>query len=265
MSAPRRSIAVAAFDIGETLIDETRIWSRWADRLSVTRLTFLGVLGAMAAAGRPHRDAFEFFRPGLDIEAEMAAWAAEDPTGLRENFDGDDLYADVPGCFAGLRDAGIAVVIAGNQPPQARAALEALDLGVEHIVISADIGWAKPQPEFFAAVADVAGVEPDRIAYVGDRVDNDVLPARRSGMAAVLVRRGPWGYLQAEWPEAAQADHIVASLDALPALLAAGRDVADGDVGFRPRARHPESASAAPPPKPPPPTPQNAREAGRLP
>jgi len=225
VAAPRRSIAVAAFDVGETLIDETRIWSRWADRLGVTRLSFLGALGAVAAAGGPHHDVFELFRPGIDVEAEIVRWEADDPTGLRENFDSDDLYADVRASFAGLRDAGIGVLIAGNQPPQARAALEAMDLGADAILISDDLGWAKPQPEFFTAVPDAPGVEPERIAYVGDRVDNDVLPARRSGMCAVLVRRGPWGYLQAEWPQAAMADHMVDSLDALPALLAAGPTV----------------------------------------
>ena len=28
-------IKAVVFDVGETLIDETRIWSRWADRLGV--------------------------------------------------------------------------------------------------------------------------------------------------------------------------------------------------------------------------------------
>ena len=210
---------MAAFDIGETLIDETRIWSRWADRLGITRLSFLGALGAMAAAGRPQRDAFELVRPGIDLDAELARWAADDPSGLRENFDVDDLYPDVRDCFAGLHRSGIGVVIAGNQPPQAGAALRAMALGVDRILISDELGVHKPSSEFFLAVAGAAGVEPGAIAYVGDRVDNDVVPARAAGMSPVLIRRGPWGYLQAEWPEAAAADHVIDSLSVLPALL----------------------------------------------
>jgi HAD superfamily hydrolase (TIGR01549 family) len=219
VSDPRPRIAVAAFDVGETLIDETRIWSRWADRLGVTRLSLLGVLGAMAAAGRPPEDAFALVRPGVDLAAEMAQWAVDDPSGLRENFDGDDLYPDVRDCFAGLHALGIGVVIAGNQPRQARDALVGMDLGVDRILISDELGVHKPDPEFFAAVAGLAGVEPEHIAYVGDRVDNDVLPARRAGMRAVLIRRGPWGRLQARWPEAAEADHVVDSLAELPSIL----------------------------------------------
>ena len=50
------------------------------------------------------------------------------------------------------------------------------------------------------------------IAYVGDRVDNDVLPAAAAGLLAVHVRRGPWGRLQATPPEAALALDDLASL-----------------------------------------------------
>jgi FMN phosphatase YigB (HAD superfamily) len=57
------------------------------------------------------------------------------------------------------------------------------------------------------------------IAYVGDRLDNDVMPARRAGMRTVLLRRGPWGYLHAERPEAALADAVTDSLASLPELL----------------------------------------------
>ncbi len=35
---------------------------------------------------------------------------------------------------------------------------------------------------------------PSEVLYVGDRLDNDVLPAKSAGMQAVLIRRGPWGY-----------------------------------------------------------------------
>ena len=39
------------FDVGETLLDETRIWGAWADWLGVTRLTFFAALGAVIARG----------------------------------------------------------------------------------------------------------------------------------------------------------------------------------------------------------------------
>jgi HAD superfamily hydrolase (TIGR01549 family) len=211
-------VRAVVFDVGETLIDETRIFSRWADRLGVPRGTFLGLIGACAATDRPLADAFRLTRPDVDLDAEISRWATDDPTGLRENFDADDLYPDVRPALAALRDAGLGVVVAGNQPPQARAALEAMDLPVDAIRTSDEWGVEKPAPEFFARVADLAGLPADEIAYVGDRLDNDVLPAARAGMRPVLIRRGPWGYLHAARPDAARVE-VVDSLTELPALL----------------------------------------------
>jgi HAD superfamily hydrolase (TIGR01549 family) len=212
-------IAAVAFDVGETLIDESRIWTRWADRLGLTPLTMLGVIGAMAAQDRPPMDAFQVLRPGLDVDAELSRWRADDPDGLRENFDAVDLYGDVRGCFATLHATGRMVIVAGNQPPQAQSTLEAMQLGADAILISANLGAEKPAPEFFAAVVATAGCAPGEIVYVGDRLDNDVLPARRAGLRTVLLRRGPWGYLHAERPDAALADVVVDSLTELPDVL----------------------------------------------
>ncbi|GGK90436.1 hypothetical protein Sme01_53390 [Sphaerisporangium melleum] len=214
------------FDVGETLIDETRIWSRWADRLGISRFTMLGVLGGMAALDRSFPEAFQIVRPGLDPDAEIEAWRREDPTGLRENFDADDLYPDVRPGLAALRAAGLQVIIAGNQPPQAYDALVAMDLPVDAVHTSAAWGVSKPHPDFFAKVVAVAGREPGEILYVGDRLDNDVLPARAAGLRTALLRRGPWGHLHADRPEAGAADAVVDDLHQLAALLAE-----DGGLG----------------------------------
>ena len=48
-------------DVGETLIDETRVWTIWADMLDVPPLTFLAGFGATLARGGQHRDVFALF------------------------------------------------------------------------------------------------------------------------------------------------------------------------------------------------------------
>ncbi|RGA02672.1 HAD family hydrolase [Microbispora triticiradicis] len=216
-------VRALVFDVGETLIDETRIWSRWADRLGVPRLAFMGVLGGMAALDRSHREAFELVRPGIDVEAEIEAWRREDPAGLRENFDADDLYPDVRPGLAALRAAGYDLVVAGNQPPQAYDALVAMDLPVDGVHTSAAWNVEKPDPAFFAKVAAVCGHEPEEILYVGDRLDNDVLPAAAAGMRTALLRRGPWGHLHAARAESARADLVVDALTDLVHLVPALR------------------------------------------
>ncbi|MFI7642373.1 HAD family hydrolase [Nonomuraea sp. NPDC049400] len=212
-------IKAVVFDVGETLISEDRIWARWADRLGVSGFVLMGALGGMAALDRPHDDAFELVRPGFDLLAEEAAWERDDPDGLRNRFDADDLYPDVRDALAAIRKAGYQVIIAGNQPKRAYDALVAMDLPADSVHTSEGWGVSKPAPGFFAKVAAVAGREPGEILYVGDRLDNDVLPAAAAGMRTALLRRGPWGYLHAERTQAAAADAVVDDLHALLPVL----------------------------------------------
>ncbi|GAA3715717.1 hypothetical protein GCM10022224_096700 [Nonomuraea antimicrobica] len=212
-------IRAVVFDVGETLISETRIWTRWAERLGVSPFVLMGALGGMAALDRPHDDAFRLVRPGLDLVAEEAAWERDDPGGLRNHFDADDLYPDARPALAALREAGYQVIIAGNQPSRAYDALVAMELPADSVHTSEGWGVSKPEAGFFAKVAAVAGREPAEILYVGDRLDNDVLPAAAAGMRTALLRRGPWGYLHAERPQAQAADAIVDDLHGVLPVL----------------------------------------------
>ena len=61
------------------------------------------------------------------------------------------------------------------------------------------MGVAKPDPAFFARTLELIGSPPPAdVAYVGDRVDNDVRPSAAAGMRAVWIRRGPWGLLHTD-------------------------------------------------------------------
>ena len=211
-------IEAVVFDVGETLIDETRTWARWAARLGVPPFTLLALVGAMAAMDRSHLDALKLVKPAFDLAAESERWAEEEPDSLRENFDQDDLYPDVRPALDALEAVALSTWIAGNQPVAARQALMAMELPVRSIINSSDLGVEKPDPNFFSAVASAVALDPSHILYVGDRLDNDVLPARVSGMRTVLLRRGPWGYLHSSRPEARKADAICDSLLEVPAV-----------------------------------------------
>lgn len=213
------------FDVGETLIDETRIFARWADRFGVPHMAFFGTIGGVIASGGTLTDGFRLLVPGFDLAVESARWREEDPEGEREHFGGGDLYPDVRPAFDTMRKAGLSLVIAGNQPVEAGAALAAMDLPVDGIGISDTWGVAKPRPEFFDRTLDLVrektpDIAPSEILYVGDRVDNDVLPARQAGMSTALLRRGIYGYRHAADPEARRADVIVDDLHQVAAWAA---------------------------------------------
>lgn len=216
MSENPPPIRWVCFDVGETLIDETRHWAGWAAWLGVTHLTFFAALGAVIAQRRDHRAVFQLLRPGLDLAQARAARAA---AGQSEGFDAADLYPDVRPALSRLRAAGLHIAIAGNQPTWAEAALATVGLPADLVAASERWGVHKPDPAFFARLAAEAGVPADQIAYVGDRLDNDVLPARAAGMRAIFIRRGPWGHIHATWPERAQAHATIETLNELPSLF----------------------------------------------
>ncbi len=212
------TVRAVCFDVGETLIDETRHWLEWADFLGVPAMTLFTAIGVTMERGQSLRRVFEIFRPDMDPGTARKIRAAQ---GWCYDFAPGDLYPDAIPCLTALRAAGYKVLIAGNQPVEAEAALRRLNVPADLIASSAGWGVAKPDPAFFAKAIDAAGVPADSIAYVGDRLDNDVLPSLAAGMKAVFVRRGPWGWMHADLPEMDRAHIRLTSLLDLPDRLAA--------------------------------------------
>ena len=196
------ALKAVVFDVGETLVNEERYWRLAAEKVGLEPHVLWAALGVTIARGEQHGKVYEY----LDVEA---------PTGLTY-YDGDDFYPDALPCLAELRARGLYVGIAGNQSHELEDWIRSRGLDVDLVASSARWGVQKPSPDFFARIVSESGFAPDEIAYVGDRVDNDVEPARAAGLVAVHVRRGPWGYLQR--PSAA--DIRVDSLAELPDRLA---------------------------------------------
>ena len=209
-------IKVVFFDLGETLICEDRLWARWAAYLNVPSAAFLAALDEIIAKGEHHRRVFDRFKPGFDVEAARRERAASGDTDV---FDANDLYPDAIPCLRALRDRGYLIGIAGNQPAEAERAMRELGIEVDFTATSARWGVEKPSPAFFAKLTEVSGVLPSEIVHVGDRLDNDVLPARDAGMISVFLERGPWGRAHARRAEAGLADIWIKELAALPGAL----------------------------------------------
>ena len=212
------TLRAVVFDIGETLIDESTEYGAWADWLGVPRHTFSAMFGAVIALGDDYRDTFQHFRPGFDLAVERLR---REDAGVPEHFDDSDFYPDVRPCLTALKELGFLVGVAGNQTAHAEQLLRQLNLPLDFIGTSAGWGVEKPSPAFFEKVISECGFPPGEIAYVGDRLDNDVLPALSAGMIAVFLRRGPWGYIHAMHPDSAKAHLRVKSLDELPQHLQA--------------------------------------------
>ena len=190
------AVTAVVFDVGETLVDETAMWTRAAEAAGLTPFTLMAGLGATIALERPHDAVWTL----LGIEPPPGTWTM------------DDWYPDARPCLERLRAAGYRVCACGNTPAFVEEELAPL---VDAVASSESLGVWKPAPEFFERVVELAGVPAEKIAYVGDRVDNDVGPAIAAGMVGVHIRRGPWGYLQKPPGDAI----LIRSLDELPEAL----------------------------------------------
>ncbi|MET0772736.1 MAG: HAD family hydrolase [Candidatus Limnocylindrales bacterium] len=184
-------------DVGETLIDETRIWSTWAEVLGISPMTFMAAFGANVERGREHADVFDLL--GVPDWRERA----EEVERRLGGFQAADLYTDAVPALAAFASAGYRVAVVANQPAIRDAELRALGVAPEVMAMSEEMGVSKPDPAFFARALELmGGADPADVTYVGDRPDNDVRPAAAAGMRAVWLRRGPWGVIAPGAPEA---------------------------------------------------------------
>lgn len=205
---------IVAFDVGEVLIDETRVWSIWADILGVSPFTFAAVMGAAIVQGEDAGAVFAHVAPNIE-------WRDFEDEHERRygGFSREDLYIDAEPCLAELSEMGFRIAICGNQPQRRREQLVALALPCDHLATSEDLGAEKPTTAFFEALLRLVDADdPSTVLYVGDRVDNDIIPAQEHGLRTCWLRRGPWGQLQ-DVPQEIEPDLVLESLGELPLLL----------------------------------------------
>ena len=201
------AVRAVFFDVGETLVDERRYWREVAELAGAPEHALWAALGVTIERGEDHTALFRHL--GVERPVEIDDVVAYDVT---------DLYPDALACLEAVRAAGYVVGMAGNQSARLEAWARSAGLPVDVIGSSASWGVRKPSPAFFERLVGEAGFEPAEVAYVGDRVDNDVEPAAAAGLVAVWVRRGPWGLLQRGTHTATL---TIDSLAELPAALTA--------------------------------------------
>jgi len=102
-----------------------------------------------------------------------AAWAcAPDAAAVLEALAGRALVLGMASNY----DGRLRRVVAG---------LPALE-PIRHLVISSEVGWRKPAPQFFAALGRAVGLPAEELVYVGDDRLHDYDAARAAGLRAVL-------------------------------------------------------------------------------
>jgi HAD superfamily hydrolase (TIGR01549 family) len=131
------------------------------------------------------------------------------------------LREGIPEVLETLRVRGLKLGLAANQPARIVQELEAHGIGhyFASNAVTGVYGFQKPDVRLFLRACEDLEIVPDECVMVGDRIDNDVVPARLLGMRTVLMRTGRHIKQQPRsWDERPDAEvHTTAEL--LPAIL----------------------------------------------
>jgi putative hydrolase of the HAD superfamily len=102
------------------------------------------------------------------------------------------VFEDVGPALRRLAGAGLRLRIASNfdgRLHRVARGLPAIAPWAETLVISSEVGYRKPHPEFYRAACASLGLTPDRVLCVGDDPENDLHGPRRAGLRAALIDR----------------------------------------------------------------------------
>ncbi|HUG56382.1 MAG TPA: HAD family hydrolase [Candidatus Limnocylindrales bacterium] len=202
------AVRAAFFDVGDTLVEH------WKPREAVRALTRAALvaeygerewLDALIAADIEPRSG------AGDLRQETVRWYREWFRAGGIDLDGldvdrvrslvsvplDQVSSPVPGAFEAVRwcrSRGLRVVLVTNT--LSRGDVEVLEDwrrfgladAIHGVVSSHSAGWRKPHPAIFARALEIAGVAPDEVMHVGDRLWEDVWGAKRAGLRAVWRR-----------------------------------------------------------------------------
>ena len=193
------------FDLGSTLIDETEAYARRV------RETVVGTGVSFAQFDAVMR---RFFAQGSDGYQEAISCFHLQKTPWHS--ESEHPYPACTEVLEALKAHGYRLGVIANQQPGTEQRLSEWGLlqFFDVIAASAELGMAKPDPTIFLWALKKANCKPQNAVMIGDRVDNDILPAKMLGMKTVRILSGP---AAAFLPQPDPADRTVKSLsDLLP-------------------------------------------------
>ncbi len=205
----KRRIQWVFLDMGTTLIDETRAHRhRIRDMLAGTGISF----------EQFHEKRIAFARQNLNGDAEAIRFFGLTKTPWPKE---DEVpYPQAEAILAYLRDRGYGIGVIANQSPGSVERLRGWGLlsYIDVVAASAELGVAKPDRAIFDRALEMAHCTAQEAVMIGDRLDNDVVPAKRLGMATVWIRQGLAVY-QAPRCAEERADAVVRHLLELKEIL----------------------------------------------
>jgi HAD superfamily hydrolase (TIGR01549 family) len=210
------------FDVGDTLLDEAVSMRDWCRQVAESR-TRHGQATTAQQVWDARQRAYSDFAPEILKRIAETLPPLDDYTGAysEANYN-HSLEQPFPGAGDVLRSLAKRFKL-GVIANQARGTAQRLcDHGWAGIfsicVSSTEADVRKPDPAIFRLALEQARCTPEQAVMIGDRIDNDILPAKALGIGTVRILQGMSTLQRPRGPQD-EADHTVESLAALPNLL----------------------------------------------
>ena len=131
----------------------------------------------------------------------------------------EKMYEAAPGVVAALHSRFKLGIIA-NQSLGTQERIDKWGIGqyFDVVMASAEAGCAKPDPNIFISALNKAGCKATDAFMIGDRLDNDIIPAKKLGMKTIWVRQAYAIYQKID-DESKVPDYIVNSIDEILAVF----------------------------------------------
>ena len=197
------------FDIGSTLIDEAEAYDHRAPEIIAgTNITYQEIDDMRIALARQGFDGNSAAVKHFGLT--KTPWHSED----------EAPYSGAQSTLKALRSKGYNLGIIANQKLGTAERLENWGLRqyFDVIAASAELGCAKPDKEIFEKALELAGCAAQESVMIGDRLDNDIIPAKAVGMKTVWVRNGLAKYQDTGLGESV-ADYQIGSLSELLLII----------------------------------------------
>ena len=196
------------FDIGSTLVDESAVYENRIEEITQSNNIDKNEFVAKVIQ-RAQTDPRPIMSVAKDYGVKVPAW----------RHDLEVLYPDTKELLQRLSQKYKIGIIA-NQDFGTEQRLTDFNVHqyINLVIASAEEGVAKPDLRIFQIALARADCKPEEAIMVGDRIDNDIIPANKIGMTTVWIKQGFGSYAEPKTVEE-QPDYIVNSLAEITELF----------------------------------------------
>lgn len=189
------------FDVGSTIVDEYHAYEhRMREIAYLANTTYSSV----------YETAMQFYKQNQKGDLETAKLLGVKLT--EWHIEDEMLYDDAPKCLE-ILSSKYKIGIIANQSLGTKERLKQYGVlqYINLVIASAEEGVAKPDKKIFEIALERSNCKPNNAVMIGDRIDNDIIPAKLLGMHTIWIKQGfgqYWNITQ----EIEKADYVVHNL-----------------------------------------------------